>query len=79
MRIHSLAGTSPRSTRLSVPRLMALCKARTRTCPSPRGGSVSERSSARPGATTQQARATAEEAASVDVMEGVTGRQWGSR
>src|SRR5438874_2364333 len=52
-----LSGTRPMKTRLSVPRLMPLATARTSTSFSPRAGNVSSRSSPRPGATTQKARA----------------------
>jgi hypothetical protein len=55
MRCASLAGTSPRNTRPSVPRLTPVCRVRTRTSPSPNGDRVSPRSSAWPGETTQQA------------------------
>src|SRR5579883_831934 len=53
-----LAGTRPRKTRLSVPRLTPLRSARTRTSPARSGGSATSRSSPRPGAAIQKARAT---------------------
>lgn len=55
MRCHSLAGTSPRNTRPSVPRLTALCRLRTRAWPAAGGASGSSRKAARPGSTIQQA------------------------
>ncbi|MGC3987466.1 MAG: hypothetical protein QM777_23590 [Pseudorhodoferax sp.] len=55
MRRCSLAGTSPRNTSSSVPRLMALCSARTCTLPPGSAGQRPPRSAARPGASVQQA------------------------
>src|SRR5690606_41171446 len=55
MRAYSLGGTSPRNTRVSVPRLMALCSARTQTSSALGRGRVSLRSSACPGRVSQRA------------------------
>src|SRR5690606_27246386 len=50
-------GTSPRATRVSVPRLMPVHSVRTRASPSRTGGSGSVRNSPEPGAVDHQASA----------------------
>src|ERR1700730_10676350 len=59
MRRYSLGGTRPWNTSASVPRLIPLYKARTTTAPAG-AVRVSVRISPRPGATTQNARASAD-------------------
>ena len=59
MRSNSLAGTSPRNTSDSVPRLTALCSVRTSTSPAPGAALGAIRIAARPGASNQQARGAA--------------------
>ena len=58
MRWYSLSGTRPAAINASVPRLIALYMARTRTWPAASGGSLSCRISAWPGPTYQSACAT---------------------
>ena len=58
MRSHSLGGTRPANTSASVPRLMPLYSALITTSPSAGGRSASPRISPRPGAVTQNARAS---------------------
>src|SRR5918999_6069752 len=58
-----LSGTRPWNTVVSVPRLIPLVSASTRISPGPGSGRCSLRSSPCPGATTQNARASAIEAA----------------
>ena len=68
MRWYSLGGTSPRNTRVSVPRLTALCRQRTRTSPAAGGARICPRNSACPGAVIQQARAVSERWAADKVL-----------
>ena len=58
MRSNSLGGTRPRKTSDSVPRLMPLKSVRTSTSPVAAGARGSLRISPRPGAATQNARAS---------------------
>jgi hypothetical protein len=57
MRSCSSGGTRPEKTSASEPRLIPLCKARTRTSPGRGSAVASSRISERPGATCQSARA----------------------
>src|SRR5918996_3683445 len=58
-----LSGTRPWKTVVSVPRLMPLARVSTTTSPGPGSDKDSQRSSPRPGATTQNASASTIEAA----------------
>src|SRR4051812_7635004 len=57
MRSRWSGGTSPRKTSVSVPRLIPLCRARTRTSPGPGPRSGTSRISPAPGRATTKARA----------------------
>jgi hypothetical protein len=58
MRSRWLAGTPPRKTSVSVPRLMPVYAVRTSTSSGPGGASAAVRISPTPGARSQKARAS---------------------
>ena len=68
MSAYWLAGTPPRKTIASVPRLMPLARVSTRTSPVFGGRDGVERISPWPGATTQKARSSIEQALEHDVF-----------